>query len=166
MKQTLLLLWFASITLYASDRYILIDLSAQRAYAYEDGSVRFSGRISSGKKGRETPAGEYHILEKERYHISNLWPRPHGGAKMPYMLRLSNDGIAMHLGHVPHYPASHGCVRMQNGFAQKMYRWAKVGMLVLIEGSGAEYMAWKHAKRYRGSSRGYDENYGIVDIHD
>ena len=156
-----LLLW--STLLVASGKYIVVDLSEQKAYAYEDGEVRFSGRISSGKRGRETPTGEYYILAKERRHVSNLWPRPNGGAKMPYMLRLTNDGIAMHLGYVPRYPASHGCIRMKNGFAQRLYRWAKVGTLVIVEGSGAEYLARKRG-RGKGSTR-YDDAYGIIEIH-
>jgi hypothetical protein len=54
---------------------------------------------------------------------------------MHYMLRVTRYGIAMHLGHVPNYPASHGCIRMQNGFAQRMYRWARVGIPISIVGS-------------------------------
>jgi hypothetical protein len=54
---------------------------------------------------------------------------------MHYMLRITSYGVAMHLGYVPNYPASHGCIRMQNGFAQRMYRWAHVGVPVSIIGS-------------------------------
>jgi len=54
---------------------------------------------------------------------------------MHYMLRLTDYGVAMHLGYVPNYPASHGCIRMENGFAQKMFRWAPVGTRVVIKGS-------------------------------
>jgi hypothetical protein len=54
---------------------------------------------------------------------------------MHYMLRVTGSGIAMHLGHVPNYPASHGCIRMQNGFAQRMYRWAHVGVPISIIGT-------------------------------
>ena len=112
----------------------MVDLSEQRAYAIENGSIIFDGRISSGKRGRETPEGEYTILQKKRHHRSNLWPKPKGGAKMPYMLRLTNTGIAMHLGKVPNRPASHGCIRLENGFAQKMFEWANVGITVYVEG--------------------------------
>ncbi len=165
MKWFLLLCLFGSTTLFASQKRIVIDLSEQKAYAYEDGVVRFSGRISSGKEGRETPTGEYRVLEKKRYHLSNLWPRPSGGAKMHYMLRLSYGGIAMHLGYVPNHPASHGCVRMKNGFAQRMFKWAEVGIPVTIEGDGAEYLARKHAKKHRTRAV-YDDAYGVVEFHD
>jgi lipoprotein-anchoring transpeptidase ErfK/SrfK len=106
----------------------------------------------------ETPNGEYTIMQKKRYHKSNLWPKPNGGAKMPYMMRLTNTGIAMHLGHVPNRPASHGCIRLKNGFAQKLYRWARVGTKVVVEGRGEDYMdALRFAKEYYGSE------YDIID---
>lgn len=59
---------------------------------------------------------------------------------MHYMLRVTGYGVAMHLGYVPNYPASHGCIRMENGFAQKMYRWAEVGTPILIKGYPPRYV--------------------------
>ena len=140
---------------------IVVDLSEQMAYAIEDGYVAFEGRISSGVTGRETPNGEYRVLQKKRYHRSNMWPKPNGGAKMNYMLRLSNAGIAMHLGHVPNKPASHGCIRMKSGFAQRMFKWARVGIPVYVEGDALDYL-----DRVRGYKRGfYDDDYGTIDYH-
>ena len=117
----LVLLWFGLIALLPAEKYILIDLDMQMAYAYENGDIVMEGRVSTGKKGHRTPTGYYEILQKKRHHKSNLWPKPNGGATMNYMLRLSNSGIAMHLGSVPELPASHGCVRMKNGFAQRLW---------------------------------------------
>jgi len=148
----------------AADKEIVLDLSEQKAYAYEDGSLVFDGRISSGVEGRETPTGEYTVLEKKRYHRSNMWPRPNGGAKMHYMLRLTYDGIAMHLGPVPDRPASHGCIRMKHGFAQRMFEWAQVGISVVIEGDAQEYLFRKRARNHKGTA--YDDEYGIIDFHD
>jgi len=165
MREVLFLLCLTLITPLMAGKAIVIDLSEQKAYAYEDGYVLFSGHISSGVEGRETPTGEYKVLEKKRYHVSNMWPRPNGGAKMHYMLRLSYDGIAMHLGYVPNRPASHGCVRMKNGFAQRMFKWAEVGIPVTIEGDAGEYLASKRAKQYRKTAV-YDDVYGVVDFHD
>jgi len=155
-----LLLYLALVTVSLAQKEIVIDLSEQMAYAYEDGSIVIEGRISSGTIGRETPAGEYRILEKERHHKSNLWPKPNGGAKMDYMMRLTNDGIAMHLGYVPNKPASHGCVRLKNGFAQKLFAWATVGMPVYIEGSERDYL-FDH-----GYDVALDDDYDIFDIID
>jgi lipoprotein-anchoring transpeptidase ErfK/SrfK len=150
-----------SSTLFAY-KEVVVDLSEQRAYAIEDGYIVFEGRISSGKFGRETPNGEFSIIQKKRYHKSNLWPKPNGGAKMNYMMRLTNSGIAMHLGYVPDRPASHGCIRLKNGFAQKMYRWASVGTPVYVEGDIRDYV--RERDRYRDR---YDtDDYGMIDYHD
>ena len=159
----IILLWgvvLLSVLSWAGYKEVVVDLTEQRAYALEDGYIVFEGRISSGKPGRETPNGEYRILQKKRYHRSNLWPKPNGGAKMNYMLRLTNSGIAMHLGYVPNKPASHGCIRLKNGFAQKMFRWASVGTPVYVEGSAREYLdALKFSKDY------YGDEYAIIDHH-
>lgn len=160
MKSILIVVFIAVLPLFGYQE-IVIDLSLQKAYALEDGHIVFEGRISSGKKGRETPNGVYSILQKKRHHRSNLWPKPNGGAKMPYMMRLTNDGIAMHLGHVPNRPASHGCVRLKKGFAKKMYTWARVGTKVVVEGRGQDYLdALKFGKDY------YGDGYGIIDVLD
>lgn len=118
-----------------SNRYILVDLSEQRAYLKENGKIINSGRISSGKRGLETPTGKFKITEKKRHYRSTKYPLPNGGAKMPYMLRLSGSSYALHLGYVPNSPASHGCVRLENGFAQEVFKWASVGTEVRIVGS-------------------------------
>ena len=143
-------------------REIMVDLSEQMAYAIEDGAVIFDGRISSGVIDRDTPTGEYRILQKKRYHKSNLWPKPNGGATMNYMLRLTNSGIAMHLGPVPDRPASHGCIRMKNGFAQRMFEWAKVGTTVYVEGDALDYLHFRKADK----NDFYSDDYGMIDYHD
>ena len=125
---------FVVLSLSANAKHIVVDLSKQRACAYEGGRPAFCGNISSGKPGHRTPTGRFRVLEKDVDHVSSKYPEPNGGAKMHYMLRLTSGGIAMHLGHVPNYPASHGCIRMQNGFAQRMYRWASVGTPVRVVG--------------------------------
>jgi len=123
-------------TMIYADKFVLIDLNLQKGYAYENGDLIMSGRVSTGKKNHRTPTGSFKILGKERYHTSNLWPKPNGGAKMDYMLRLTNDGIAMHLGKVPRSkkPLSHGCIRLKNGFAQKLWKWADLDTEVEISG--------------------------------
>ena len=137
---------------------IVVDLHQQKAYALQDGNIIFEGRISSGMAGRDTPEGEYTILQKKRTHRSNLWPKPNGGAKMPYMLRLTNSGIAMHLGNVSRRAASHGCIRMSSSLAKKMYKWARVGTVVHIDGSAQNYNNLMTSD--------YSEDYGVIDFHD
>ncbi len=162
MKRVWILMIFTFSSLFAY-KEIVVDLSEQMAYAIEDGFVAFEGRISSGVIGRETPNGEYRILQKKRFHKSNLWPKPDGGAKMNYMLRLSNSGIAMHLGHVPNKPASHGCIRMKSGFAQRMFKWARVGIPVYVEGDALDYL---HFRTNYKSKDYYVDDYGMIEYHD
>jgi hypothetical protein len=131
---SMFLAMIVSVTLLQAGKRIVVDLSKQEAYAYEDGRLMFSGWISTGKPGHRTPTGRFRVLEKDIDHVSSKYPEPNGGAEMHYMLRLTDYGVAMHLGYVPNYPASHGCIRLENGFAQKMYNWAHVGTPVLIKG--------------------------------
>src|SRR3546814_10651322 len=69
--------------------------------------------VSTGMKGHRTPTGEFPVLQKRQWHRSNLY----SNAPMPFMQRLTWDGIALHAGHNPGYPASHGCIRLQIGSA-------------------------------------------------
>lgn len=147
---TIFLVGFSTIGAFAS-KEIVIDLEEQRGYAVEGGEIKFSGKISSGVKGKETPRGNFKITEKKEKHKSTLWPKPNGGAKMPYMMRLSGSPYALHLGHVPNRPDSHGCVRLENGFAQKIYKWADIGTKVNIKGR----FSWEDFYAEEGVSRAH-----------
>ena len=135
-------------TLIAS-KVIKIDLSNQRIYAIENGEIVFSGAISSGMKSHRTPRGIFRVIEKDRYHVSNKYPEPNGGAKMPYMLRLTNSGLAIHQGYLPGYPASHGCIRVSKSTAKKLWYWTKYGTKVKIYGDANDfkYVKKKKAKK-------------------
>jgi len=132
-------------TLFASaSKKIVVDLAKQEAFAYEDNKLVMKGWISSGREKYKTPIGKYRVLAKEKFHISNEWPEPDGGAEMPYMLRITWSGIALHLGYVPNHPASHGCVRLKNKFAQELFKWANVGTIVIIKGKQHKWVSRKH----------------------
>ena len=73
--------------------------------------------VSSGQKGRETPAGIFSVLSKNAEHYSNLYD----DAFMPHMQRLTWSGIALHGGPLPGYPASHGCIRLPYSFAERLF---------------------------------------------
>ena len=133
-----------------AQKVIKIDLSAQKLYAMENGEILFSGSISSGKKGYRTPRGTFRVIDKERYHISNKYPRPNGGAKMPYMLRLTNYGLAIHQGFLPGYPASHGCIRVSKDTAIKLWYWAKRGTKVIIYGDAKDF---RYVKKKKSSKK-------------
>lgn len=140
--------FFALTVLLSAGKEIRIDLTKQMAYAVEGGKVVFQGHISSGMPGRETPTGTYKITQKKATHRSNLWPKPNGGARMPYMMRLGNTAMALHLGEIPGMPASHGCVRLESGFAQRMYNWTPMGTTVRITGNSALYDTSEGYKKY------------------
>jgi lipoprotein-anchoring transpeptidase ErfK/SrfK len=96
---------------------IVVSLASQRMFVFRDGELWDSSKVSTGKRGNETPAGTFPILQKKVHHRSNLYD----DAPMPYMQRLTWGGVALHAGHVPGYPASHGCIRMPKAFAKKLY---------------------------------------------
>ncbi|KAF1023187.1 MAG: hypothetical protein GAK30_00640 [Paracidovorax wautersii] len=107
---------------------ILVSLDEQRAYVYRDGKAIGISTISSGKDGHETPTGVFTILQKSRDHKSNLYD----DAPMPFMQRLTWDGIALHGGAIPGRPASHGCVRLPKAFAEKVYAATRRGDTVVV----------------------------------
>jgi L,D-transpeptidase-like protein len=96
---------------------IIVSLPEQRMYVYRNGVRIGQSTVSTGTKGHATPTGMFTILQKKVRHESNIYK----GAKMPHMQRLTWTGIAMHAGHLPGYPASHGCVRLPVDFAEKLY---------------------------------------------
>lgn len=107
---------------------IIISLAAQRAYAYRNGAPIGVSTVSTGTPGHETPTGVFVILQKAVKHKSNLY----SNAPMPFMQRLTWDGVAMHAGNLPGYPASHGCIRLPAGFAKLLFGITKLGLTVVI----------------------------------
>ena len=105
-----------------------IDLAHQRAYVYRDGVRIGATTISSGKPGYETPTGVFTVLQKDKDHYSKKYHH----APMPYDLRLTWEGISVHGGHLPGYPASHGCVRLPIAFSRALFNEASMGMTVTI----------------------------------
>ncbi len=97
---------------------IVVSIPSQRLFVFREGEAWASSRVSTGRRGHETPTGTFPILQKKVHHRSTLYD----GAPMPYMQRLTWDGIALHAGNVPGYPASHGCIRLPRSFAQDLYR--------------------------------------------
>lgn len=107
---------------------MVISLDEQLAYVYRNGLRIGVSTVSTGKKGKETPTGVFTILQKQKEHYSSLYD----AAPMPFMQRLSWDGVALHAGHLPGYPASHGCVRLPYEFARRLYDVTNFGMTVVI----------------------------------
>lgn len=112
----------------ASGLKVLISLPEQKAYVFEDGELLATSRVSTGKPGHRTPVGTFHIMQKKVHHHSSKYDN----APMPFMQRLTSYGIALHAGHLPGYPASHGCIRLPRSFAKKLYGLTDVGTKVTV----------------------------------
>lgn len=107
---------------------VVVSLSDQLAFLYRGDTLMAVSTISSGTPERPTPTGIFNVLEKKRLHHS----RKYDNAPMPFMQRIDGYGIALHAGHIPGHPASHGCVRLPAKFAAKLFSETPVGTPVLI----------------------------------
>jgi len=138
--------------------HVLISLSKQRAYVMVGSEVYIDTPVSTGKRAGMTPTGKFSVLEKDMNHRSNVYgdfvdgkgrtvrsgvstkvdSAPSGtryvGAPMKFFCRLTSQGVGMHIGILPGYPASHGCVRLPAAIAPLIYEKVKVGTPVTIEG--------------------------------
>lgn len=137
--------------------HVIVSLSKQRAYLMVGDEIVIDSPVSSGKRGHTTPAGSYHVQEKDADHHSTLYGdyidnygrvvragvslkidvAPSGthfqGAAMTWFMRLSDEGVGMHVGILPGYPASHGCIRMPSDAAKLFYDRVKVGTPVEVQ---------------------------------
>ena len=131
--------------------HIVVSIPKQRAYLMVGEEIVADAPISSGKRGHETPRGHFNVMEKDPNHHSSLYgdfvdrsgrivragvsaridSAPSGthfaGAPMKWFLRLTGEGVGMHIGILPGYPASHGCIRESPEGAKLFYDHAKVG---------------------------------------
>lgn len=107
---------------------IVVSIERQKVTVYDTNGVFAESPVSTGMKGHSTPMGVFSIIQKHKFHHSNIY----SGAPMPYMQRITWSGVAMHAGVLPGYPASHGCIRMPMAFAVKMWNWTKMGARVIV----------------------------------
>lgn len=137
--------------------HVIVSLTKQRAYLMTGDEIAIDSPISSGKRGHTTPNGSFTVLEKDKDHHSSLYgdykdssgrtvrggvsaridSAPSGthfvGASMKWFMRLTGEGVGMHVGILPGYPASHGCVRMPEPAAAAFYAHVKVGTPVRVD---------------------------------
>jgi lipoprotein-anchoring transpeptidase ErfK/SrfK len=129
---------------------IEVRIGEQKVYVYQGDEVAAESPITTGKPGHDTPPGHYSILVKDIDHKSNLYgvfldangyvidgnaevgQKPPAGAAydaadMPYYLRIRDDGVGMHAGYLPGYPASHGCIRLPHAFAELLFSNVSLG---------------------------------------
>jgi len=138
--------------------HVVVSIPKQRAYLMTGDQIVIDSPISSGKRGHSSPTGNFSVLEKDKNHHSTLYgdfrdgsgrivrggvsmhidSAPSGthfvGAEMKWFMRLTGDGVGMHIGILPGYPASHGCIRMPPQGAEMFYNKVKVGTPVDVGG--------------------------------
>src|SRR5580692_4394660 len=116
----------------------IVSIKSQQVTFYDADGWILRAPVSTGTTGRETPAGVFAVIEKDKDHHSSLYD----DAWMPNMLRITWNGIALHGGPLPGYAASHGCVRMPFDFAEKVFDKAPMGMRVIISPNDTEPVAF------------------------
>ena len=122
----------------------IVSIQSQQVTIYDADGWIFRAPVSTGIKGRETPAGIFSVLEKDKDHHSNLYD----DAWMPNMERITWSGIALHGGPLPGYAASHGCIRMPYDFAEKLFGKTQIGMRVIIAPNDAEPVVFSDPKLF------------------
>ena len=113
---------------------VVVSLPEQLVHVYRNGVRIAVSTCSTGKPGHETPTGVFTILQKDKNHHSSTY----NDAPMPNMNRLTWDGVALHAGNLPGYPASHGCVRLPMDFSALLFTVTHVGSPVIIAGSASD----------------------------
>jgi lipoprotein-anchoring transpeptidase ErfK/SrfK len=120
---------------------VIVSIDQQRATLYSNGTAVASTKVSTGTKTHPTPMGVFSVIQKNRHHVSNIY-----GAPMPYMQRLTWSGTALHTGPLPGYPASHGCIRLPDDFAQLLWKATKLGARVIVTRDDVRPAEFTHAK--------------------
>jgi len=107
---------------------VVVSIGGQRVTLYDNGVRIAQGPVATGMRGHATPTGVFSVIQKDRYHRSNLY----SNAPMPYMQRITWSGVALHEGPLPGHPASHGCIRLSHDFASRLWLITKLGARVIV----------------------------------
>src|ERR1044071_6496483 len=118
----------------------IVSIKSQEVTFYDADGWILRAPVSTGVKGRETPAGIFAVIEKDIDHHSTMYD----DAWMPHMQRITWNGIALHGGPLPGYAASHGCVRMPFDFADRVFDKTRIGMRVIIAPNDAAPVEFSH----------------------
>src|SRR6516225_449725 len=127
----------------------IVSIMSQQVTFYDADGWILRAPVSTGVTGRETPTGVFAVIEKDKDHRSTLYD----DAWMPNMQRLTWNGIALHGGPLPGYAASHGCVRMPYGFAEKLFDKTRIGMRVIISPNDAAPVEISHAALFTPNAK-------------
>ena len=107
---------------------LVVSTDHQTLTVFDDGVPIAQTTVSTGVADHPTPHGIFSVIEKQRYHESNIY----SAAPMPYMQRITWSGVALHEGHVTGRPASHGCIRLPRAFASDLFRYTRNGARVIV----------------------------------
>ncbi len=118
----------------------IVSIKSQQVTFYDADGWILRAPVSTGTTGRETPAGVFAIIDKDKDHRSTMYD----DAEMPNMQRITWNGIALHGGPLPGYAASHGCVRMPFGFAEGLFDKTNIGMRVIISPNDSAPVDFSH----------------------
>ncbi|KJC36358.1 hypothetical protein UB31_36835 [Bradyrhizobium sp. LTSP849] len=118
----------------------VVSIKSQQVTFYDAEGWILRAPVSTGTTGRETPAGVFAVVEKDKDHHSTMYD----DAWMPNMQRITWNGIALHGGPLPGYAASHGCVRMPFNFAEGLFEKTNIGMRVIISPNDAAPVDFSH----------------------
>lgn len=121
--------------------FAVVSIGDQRVSIYNHNGLVTRSVVSTGMAGHRTPMGVFTIIGRERFHRSNIY----SAAPMPFMQRITWSGVAMHLGVVPGFPASHGCIRLPSRFAAELWGLTKIGERVVIAPRDTAPAAFSHA---------------------
>jgi L,D-transpeptidase catalytic domain len=123
---------------------IVISIADQRISVYDAAGLLARSAVSTGVPGHPTPMGVFTVIQKQRWHRSNLY----SAAPMPYMQRITWSGVAMHEGVLPGHPASHGCIRLTGDFAVRLWHLTKLGVRVIIARSDVAPVEIAHGRLF------------------
>jgi hypothetical protein len=123
---------------------IIVSIADQRISLYENGDLIARSSVSTGVERHPTPLGVFSVIGKKKWHRSNIY----SGAPMPYMQRITWSGIALHAGELPGHPASHGCIRLSNDFAIRLWQLTKRGTRVIIAPEDVRPLEITHAQLF------------------
>ncbi len=116
-----------------SAKRAVVDKTNQELRGYEGDNLVFVTNISTGRMGKETPSGRFHVIDKQMMHYS----RRYDNAPMPYSVQIAGNFFIHGFSSVPSYPASHGCIRVPltgENPAKQFYQWSQHGMPVTVTG--------------------------------
>lgn len=121
---------------------IAISIEKQTLKVYDTNGLFAETPVSTGMRGHATPMGVFSIIQKNKWHRSNIY----SGAPMPYMQRITWSGVALHAGALPGYPASHGCIRLPTNFAMRLWSWTRLGARVVVTPGEVSPVDFSHAR--------------------